>query len=201
MGSARQGPSGHKSPWQHGGCDPVRVIPRRPLAIVVLVATLLASCSRRDEHQLQQQRAAEQQRRQLQAQCQRDRRQLPPLLEAFTASRGRVAAIEAEAYVPSAPPPPLDPDEQRRLAPYDQEIEQEQYDQRRAEWEAQEQQRRAAWRRERAARLQRARAQDTAAVAALRLRYPALLTAAEPPQLLTAQRDRLLGCAAGAEKP
>jgi hypothetical protein len=177
------------------------VIPRRPLAIVVLVATLLASCSRRDERQLQQQRAAEQQRRQLQAQCQRDRRQLPPLLEAFTASRARVAAIEAEAYAASAPPAPLDPDEQRRLAIYDQEIEQEQYDQRRAAWEEQEQQRRASWQRERAARLEAARSQAAAAAAALRRAYPDMLTSSDPPQLLAAPRDRRLTCAAGVETP
>lgn len=178
------------------------MIPWRPLAIVVLLATLVAGCSRRDDRQLQQQRAAaELQRRQALERCQRDRRQLPPLVAAFFSSRERLVAIEAEAYLPGAPPTPLDPDEQRRLATYDQEIEQEQYDQVRAAWEEQEQQRRAAWRRERSARLEQARSRDAAAVAALRRAYPALLTAADPPQLLAAQRDRLLACGASSETP
>ena len=100
---------------------------RRPLAFLLLLVTLLAGCRGPDYREVQKKRAAaEQQRRQAQLLCQQTRQALPPLLAGFSRSRDRLASIESEAYVPSPAPAPLDPEEQRRLAVYDQEIEQEQ---------------------------------------------------------------------------
>ena len=164
---------------------------------LLLLAAGLASCSRSPDPRLQQQKlAAEQQRRQRVAQCQRDRDLLPPLIEAFNRSEERVAAIEAEVYAPSAPPAPLDPDEQRRLAIYDQEIEQEQYEQAKAAWQEREDQRRAAWRSERRERLAAARERRAEASAALQAKAPGLLSAADPPQLDQAEARRRIACGA-----
>lgn len=175
---------------------------RRPLAFLLLLVTLLAGCRGPDDRAIQQKRAAaEQQRRQAQQACLQTRRMLPPLLEGFSRSRDRLASVEADAYVPSPAPPPLDPQEQRRLAFYDQEIEQEQYDQAQAAWQERESQRRAVWRRDRAARLDVARRQHAASVAALRRAYPSLLTASDSPRLIAAERERLLACGGVAETP
>ena len=175
---------------------------RRPLAFLVLLVTLLAGCRGPDDREIQQKRAAaEQQRRQAQLLCQQTRQALPPLLAGFSRSGDRLASIESEAYVPSPAPAPLDPEEQRRLAVYDQEIEQEQYDQAQAAWQERESQRRAVWRRDRAARLAVARRQHAAAVAALRRAYPSLLTSSDAPRLIAAERERLLACGGVAETP
>lgn len=166
-----------------------------PLVPLLLVAVGLISCGRSPDRRLEQQQlAAEQQRRRQQAECRLDRDQLPPLVEALRRRDARIAAIEAETYQPSAAPAPLDPDEQRRLAIYDQEIEQEQYDQAHAMWQEREADRRAAWRRDRRERFSAARVQRAAAVAALRARAPSLLTAADPPQLNQPELQRRLSC-------
>lgn len=129
--------------------------------------------------------------------CRNDRRDLPPLLEEFRRRDGRVAAIEAETYVPSPGPAPLDPEEVSRLAIYDQEIVQEDYDKAYAAWQEQEQPRRASWRQERSARLSDARQARDRAAAALRQRWPSLLSGDEPPSLRPAEQERLLNCEAG----
>ena len=91
------------------------------LLVVVLASSLLAIHWFKDRRLEQQQAAAEQQRRRFQVQCRLDRQRLQPLIDSFRRSQQRVVAIEAEGYLPSAAPAPLDPDEQRRLAVYDQE--------------------------------------------------------------------------------
>jgi len=167
-----------------------------PLLLVVLLSAGLASCSRIPDRRQEQLRAAEQQRLKREAQCRSDRQRLLPLVEAVQRSQDRVAAIEAQAYGPTAPPAPLDPQEQRRLAIYDQEIEQEQYDQAYAAWQAQEADRRALWSSERRERLRQAREQRAAAVAALQAQAPALLRATTPPELNQPELQRRLSCGA-----
>ena len=176
---------------------PVPLQKATPLALVVLLACGVGGCGRTPDPRLEEQKAAaEQQRLRQQAQCRQDQQQLPPLIDSFRRSEERVAAIEAEGYVPSAPPAPLDPDEQRRLAVYDQEIEQEQYDQAYAAWQERDDQRRAAWRSERRERLALARERRAAAAAALQDRAPALLRNTDPPQLNQAELERRLACGA-----
>ena len=165
------------------------------LALAVLMACGMTGCVRFQDQRLEQQKAAaEQLRRRQLAQCRLDQQQLPPLIDAFRRSEERVAAIEDEGYVPSSPPAPLDPDEQRRLAVYDQEIEQEKYDQDYAAWQEREAQRRAAWREERRDRLALARERRASAAAALKARMPALLSTSDPPQLNQAEVERRLAC-------
>lgn len=174
-----------------------RVTPRvTRLLLALLVSAGVSSCARSPDPRQAQQRAAELQRRNQQIRCRRDREQLPPLVEGLRRTESKVAAIEAQAYVPSAAPAPLDPEEQRRLAIYDQEIEQEQYDQAYAAWQDREAQRRAAWRSDRRERLSRAREQRAAAAAALQAQAPDLLRATDPPQLDQDVLQRRLSCGA-----
>ena len=167
-----------------------------PLALVLLVCGLVG-CDRFPDRRLEQRKAAaEQQLRLDQAQCRRDRQQLPPLIETLRRSEERIAAIQAEGYAASSPPAPLDPEEQRRLALYDQEVEQEQYEQAYAAWQEREGQRRAAWRRDRQERLALARGRRADAAAALKAKAPALLRSTDPPLLNQAEADRRLACGA-----
>lgn len=166
--------------------------------MAALLAGSLAACGWFPDRRLEQRKAAaEQQRRSQEASCRRDRQLLPPLINDLRRSEERIAAIEAEAYVPSAAPAPLDPDEQRRLAIYDQEIEQEQYDEAYAAWQERDDRRRAVWQRDRRERLAQAREQRAAAVAALEAKAPSLLSAGDPPQLIQAEAQRRLTCGAG----
>ncbi|MFM7312181.1 MAG: hypothetical protein ACKO0M_03280 [Cyanobium sp.] len=168
-----------------------------PLVLAALLLPGLISCGpSRDLRSEQRQRAAEQRRRALASQCRRDRALLPPLIEALRGREQELAALEAETYRPSAGPSPLDPDEQRRLAVYDQEIEQEQYDQAYAAWQDREAQRRAAWRSDRRERLTLAREQRAAAAAALEARAPELFPANDPAQLDQTALQRRLSCGA-----
>lgn len=79
-----------------------------------------------------------------------------------------LSALEQEVYRPAPPPTPLDPDEQRRLTIYDQEVEQEQYNQARVSWQEREEQRQALWQRQRQERLEVARQARATAAAVLR---------------------------------
>ena len=166
------------------------------LLVVVLAGSLLAIHWFKDRRLEQQQAAAEQQRRRFQAQCRLDRQRLQPLIDSFRRSQQRVVAIEAEGYLPSAAPAPLDPDEQRRLAVYDQEIEQDQYNQAYAAWEEREARRRADWQRNRHARLAQAREQRAEAASAVRAKLPSLVTLSDPPQLNQAELQHRLSCGA-----
>ena len=183
------------SAWQHGARTLDRVRRQRPRAIAVLLTLLLASCSAREARRADQERLKVQQQ---QERCRHDRRTLPPLLAAFARSEEQLAQVRAEVYSPSAPPPPLDADEQRRLAIYDQEVEQEQYAQAVAVWQEREWQRRSAWRAGHSARLDQATRQRNARAAALRQQAPSLLTKSDPPRLIAVERDRLLSCGASA---
>lgn len=139
---------------------------RGQLATAVLLIGLLAGCSRPPDPDLQRQRAEQAQRRAAQQRCESQRRRLQALLEVEQLRKREWQALAAATYQPSPAPPALDPEEQRRLAVYDQEIEQEQYEQALALWREREQQRRADWQREHAAQLGSAHAAFTAATAA-----------------------------------
>ena len=186
----------------------VSVSRRRPLAIpvprqravslalvgLVLAGGLVAYRSWRERQRVQQNAVAEQQRQRQEAQCRSNQVRLQPLVDALRGSQQEVLAIEAEAYLSSGAPAPLNPDEQRRLAVYDQEIEQEQYDQAYAAWQERDIQRRAVWRRDRQARLAQARERRAAAAAALQAAQPDLLSSSDPPQLNQAAWQRALSC-------
>lgn len=168
-------------------------LPRIAL-LLLLLAWLPAACSRRDPAQEQRQRAALERQRQAAERCERDRRALPPLLEALERTDRRLSAVEAESYVPSAPPEPLDPEEQRRLAIYDQEIEQERYDEAYAAWQERERPRRAAWRRDQQQRLEAAQQERREALLQIQRAYPALVSETPSLRLRPESRDRLLAC-------
>lgn len=153
------------------------------LAACALALLALTSCSlvqtsseqSRRQQALQQQRAAAQQR------CRQRNQQLQPLLARFRDQRRQLLAIEHEAYSPGAGQPrPLDPEEQRRLAPYDQEIEEDQHRQAMEAWQQQERERRWAWRQAQAVRLQQARGRFDQAAAALSGLAPRVVDASAP---------------------
>lgn len=170
----------------------------RPVVPVLLVGCLvglLGGCGggqpdRTKEIQRQQQ--ARQQERL--ARCEQQRNTLSPLVESFRQRRAQLLAINAEAYTPSPGPRPLDPEEQRRLAIYDQEIEQEQYQQALAAWEAREAQRFMAWRSEHAVRRDQAAAALASAAQRLRAIAPSVVSGSRPPELQRAALQRLLSC-------
>ena len=167
----------------------------RPLAITGLLMLLLAGCGLRDARQLERQRAEQAQRQQALQRCERERRSLSPLVEALSRADDRLAVVEAEGYEPSPAPKPLDPEEQQRLAIYDQEMEQEQYDKAHLAWQQLESKRRALWRREHRERLAEARQQREAAAETLRAQAPALFSNPEALELNQAAVEQRLACA------
>ena len=135
------------------------MIRSRQLLAALLMVVALAGCGPRGPSPAERQR--QQRQAQLQrdlAQCRRHQRAFPGLLQRFQQAQQRVQAIDQLRYVPLAAPQPLDPDEQRRLAIYDQESEEEAYNQAVAAWQQQDQQRREQFAAERSARLREARA-------------------------------------------
>jgi hypothetical protein len=170
----------------------------RPVAPVLLVGCLvglLSACGGAQPDRTQeiqrQQRARQQERL---ARCDQQRNTLSPLVKSFQQRRAQLLAINAEAYVPSPGPRPLDPDEQRRLAIYDQEIEQEQYQQALAAWEAREAERFTAWRNEHAARREEAATALASAAQRLRAIAPGVVSGSRPPALQRGALQRLLSC-------
>ena len=160
-----------------------------------LLAGALISCrGPSPDRALEQQRQQQQARLQQQLRCERQRRALQPLVDSFQQHRATLLAIDAEVYGPSPGPKPLDPEEQRRLAIYDQEIEQEQYEKALAAWKEREAQRYGAWRSEQAARRAAAHAALAAAAAKLRAIAPAVVSSSDPPGLRQAELQPLLRC-------
>ena len=177
-----------------------RVRRRGPLAIAVplsaLLTAALAGCTESSpgqapaELELQRQRRREHERR-----CELDRRALPPLLAALQRSDRQLADLEAEVYVPTPGPAPLDPEEQRRLAFYDQEVEQEQYDRVKAHWQDRERQRRQRWQRQQAERLASWRQERASVLADLRQAHSSFADAASAAAIRQAALLRLRRCA------
>lgn len=127
----------------------------------------LCACSRQSADPVAE-RAEARRRLALQRRCGQELAALPRLQDALQRSEQRRLRLEQEVYRPAPAPTPLDPDEQRRLAIYDQEVEQEQYNQALARWQELEVQRQALWQRQRRERLDAARQARVTAVAALR---------------------------------
>jgi hypothetical protein len=141
---------------------------RSSLAIAVLLITLLTAgaCSRVPTESSTDQRESRR-RLELERRCRQQRDALPALQAAVQRLDQELVRVESEVYVPAPAPAPLDPEEQRRLALYDQEVEQEQYDRARALWQEREVQREALWQRRHRVRLNTARQAQSTAMAAL----------------------------------
>jgi hypothetical protein len=95
----------------------------------------------RAEAQIRQQAAA---RKRL-ADCYANQAELKSLVLALKAAQGRLAKLQAEAFLQSERPQRLDPELQSRFAPYDQELDQERYDQALAQWHQAESLRYQSW--------------------------------------------------------
>ena len=147
--------------------------------------------AREQERSLQQQRDQQQRRLGL---CRKHKAALPGLVASFRQNHDQLQALEAEVYVASQGPKPLDPQEQSRLTIYDQEIEQELYDQELEAWRAREQERTAAWKRRHQAQLTSAEAALRASADRLRAIDPALLEASGRPALREASLKQWLAC-------
>lgn len=180
--------------WQHGPSPLDRVRRQRPRAITVLLILLLAGCADRQRRQAEQDRLKAQQLQH--TRCLQTRRALLPLLAAWDRDDARLMRLRAEVYVPTAPPTPLDPEEQRRLTINDQDVEQEAYQQVYAAWQELNDQRRRAWLAEWNQRLEGAVRDRAVRAQALRRVAPSLVTATDPAQLRAAERARLLQCGA-----
>jgi hypothetical protein len=150
-----------------------------------------ARLARERERSLELQRA--QQHRRL-ALCRKHKAVLPGLVASFRQSRDQLQALEAEVYVASRGPTPLDPQEQSRLTIYDQEIEQELYDQQLEAWRAREQGRTAAWKRRHQAQLTSAELALRASTERLRAIAPDLLEGSGRPALREASLKQWLAC-------
>jgi len=161
------------------------------LVVLALLAGAQSGCQRRPS-EAERRQLAEQQR--ALGQCRRYRSTLPQRLEQFTATRQALQELQADTYRPTPGPKPLDPDEQSRLAIYDQQSEQEQYDQALAAWQELEQGRRAAWQWRHRQRLQAAEQGFGAAAAALRQVSPALLDNGPLPALQQKEVARYRRC-------
>jgi hypothetical protein len=174
---------------------------RHPLAAAALLVLVLGGCggAQRLEQSAARRQVALQRQAQERQRCRRHWQQLEPRLARFQEQRERLATLEAEAYLPGpGRPPALDPEEQRRLALYDQEIEQEHYQQALEAWREQEHRRRARWAERQAVRMEQARDALEAAASALRSLEPDLLDTAAPPGLNAALLTRLQRCDQGA---
>jgi len=131
-------------------------------------------------------------------QCRQRRELAKPLVARFREQFRQQRASEQAVYRPGpGQPKPLDPDEQRRLAPYDQEIEEDQYRQALAAWQQQESERRQAWRQAHELRLQQARRGVEQAAAALRRLEPSVVDPAAPTGLNEAELSALERCGKG----
>ncbi|MEY3767906.1 MAG: hypothetical protein RLZZ11_976 [Cyanobacteriota bacterium] len=184
-------PAAERFPCQ-SVCSPrVRVI-RRFRLLPLLAVVLLASCRSNVPSPQERERLAEQQR--LLKLCERHRPQLPALLKRFEVAEQQLASIRQTPYTPSAPPKPLDPEEQRRLTMDDQQTEQDLYEQAVDAWQQREAVRRDRWEAEHTAREQAAVDALTAAASALRQIHAELLLSAEPPRLNSPEVERFSSC-------
>lgn len=154
----------------------------RQLLAALLMVLALAGCGGRGPSPAERQRQARQAQLERDLlQCRRHQRAFPGLLQRFQQAQQRVQAADRWAYVPLPAPPPLDPNEQSRLAIYDQESEEEAYNQALATWQQQDQWRRDRFAAERQARLRVARADLEAAAQPLRQLHGRLLRRSHSP--------------------
>lgn len=167
---------------------------RRHRLLPLLAVVLLAGCGPDPTTVAERERRAEQQR--LLELCQRQRQQLPALLERFQTAERALAAVQDDSYSPTPPPRPLDPEEQRRLTIYDQQTEQDLHEQEVDAWRRSEAERRERWERQHRTRERAALEALNAAAAPLRQLHPELLQVGAPPRLNAAEVERFRECSA-----
>jgi hypothetical protein len=167
---------------------------RRHRLLPLLAVVLLAGCGPDPTTIAERERRAEQQR--LLELCQRQRQKLPVLLARFEAAERSLAAVQEARYTPTPGPAPLDPEEQRRLTIYDQQIEQDLHEQAVDAWRRVEAERRERWEREHRVRKRAALDALNAAAVPLRQLHPELLQVGAPPRLNSAEVERFRECSA-----
>ena len=126
--------------------------------------------------------------------CLRVQPRLPAALQRFNSAQQELVAVRTATYLPSAPPKPLDPEEQRRLTIYDQQTEQDLYEQSVETWRRAEADRRDRWERQQSQRDRNAADAFNAAAQSLQQLHPELLRVGSPPQLNNEEVERFRTC-------
>lgn len=139
-------------------------------------------CRSTIEARLAEERAEAQRRRSLEQQqrqtsCRARSERVRSLTAELRRAEVRLADLRADAYGPSAPPPPLDEARQSRLTREDQELDLERDEQRRAAWREAEDRRRARWSAAHRQQLMEAQYRLNSLVAELRTIEPRYFTA------------------------
>jgi hypothetical protein len=154
---------------------------RRFRLLALMAAMCLAGCGSNAPSLQEREQMAKQQ--QLLDLCLRVQPRLPAALQRFNSAQQELVAVRAATYLPSAPPKPLDPEEQRRLTIYDQQTEQDLYEQSVETWRRAEAGRRDRWERQQSQRDRNAADAFNAAAQSLQQLHPELLRVGSPPQL------------------
>ena len=165
---------------------------RRFRLLALLAVVCVAGCKPSGPSLQERERLAEQQR--LLALCQRLQPRLPAALERFVLAQQELAAVRQSSYAPTAPPKPLDQEEQRRLTIYDQQTEEDLHEQAMEAWRRAESERRERWELEHTKQEQAAREAFDAAASSLQQLHPELLQAGTPPRLNLPEVDRFRAC-------
>jgi beta-phosphoglucomutase-like phosphatase (HAD superfamily) len=102
--------------------------------------------------------------------------------------------VRQSSYAPTAPPKPLDQEEQRRLTIYDQQTEADLHEQAMEAWRLAESERRERWEAEHSAQERAAAEAFNAAANSLQQLHPELLQAGSPPRLNRDEVERFSSC-------
>ncbi|MFM2172647.1 MAG: hypothetical protein RLZZ54_574 [Cyanobacteriota bacterium] len=165
---------------------------RRFRLLALLAVVCVAGCKPSGPSLQERERLAEQQR--LLALCQRLQPRLPAALERFVLAQQELAAVRQSSYAPTAPPKPLDQEEQRRLTIYDQQTEEDLHEQAMEAWRLAESERRERWEAEHSAQERAAAEAFNAAANSLQQLHPELLQAGSPPRLNRDEVERFSSC-------
>ena len=165
---------------------------RRFRLLALLAVVCVAGCKPSGPSLQERERLAEQQR--LLALCQRLQPRLPAALERFVLAQQELAAMRQSSYAPTAPPKPLDQEEQRRLTIYDQQTEADLHEQAMEAWRLAETDRRERWEAEHSAQERAAAEAFNAAANSLQQLHPELLLAGSPPRLNRDELERFSSC-------
>jgi hypothetical protein len=165
---------------------------RRFRLLALLAVVCVAGCKPSGPSLQERERLAEQQR--LLALCQRLQPRLPAALERFVLAQQELAAVRQSSYAPTAPPKPLDQEEQRRLTIYDQQTEEDLHEQAMEAWRLAESERRERWEAEHSAQERAAVEALNAAANSLQQLHPELLQAGSPPRLHRDEVERFSSC-------